>query len=120
MTTHLIRVTSDGIATDKDGRQYRLVPVEPSRALIDKGAQAIAMWETHCVWPTSWDPVQVRQMRSDAKKAYNAMLSAAAIDLAGVAVKIPSTYGWQSKGMEYDLGYKDGFTAAIDAFGVKP
>lgn len=108
--THLLRANEKGDILDADGKVVgRVVPVEPTEAQVISGTNAvIGGFESDKPSPLI------------AYCTYLEMLSAAAIDLAGVAVKIPSTYGWQSKGMEYDLGYKDGFTAAIDALGVKP
>jgi exosome complex RNA-binding protein Rrp4 len=74
MTTLLRCNEQTGEILDASGKVIgKVVPVEPSRTLVDTGAQALAMFENYSVWPDSWDPVQVRQMRSDAKKAYRAM-----------------------------------------------
>lgn len=84
MTTLLRCNEQTGEILDASGKVIgKVVPVEPSRTLVDTGAQALAMFENYSVWPHSWDPVQVRQMRSDAKKAYRAMVHAATVDLSG-------------------------------------
>jgi len=53
------------------------VPKEPTEEMVDKGAQGMASFQEESVWPDSWEPLQVRQMKHDAKKAYRYMLAAA-------------------------------------------
>jgi hypothetical protein len=52
------------------------VPVEPTEEMIDQGAQGMASFQENSVWPDSWEPVQVKGMRHDAKKAYRYMIAA--------------------------------------------
>ena len=81
MTTHLIRLT-DGII-DKDGRQYRLVPVEPTSAmLVDAVKERHGQATYRCVSASGCVTFE-----QEARADYEAMLSAATVDLAGLAVK---------------------------------
>ena len=56
---------------------YKLVPTEPTKEMIEQGAMGMASFQENSVWPDSWEPVQVKGMRMDAKKAYHYMLNAA-------------------------------------------
>ena len=49
-----------------------ILPLEPSREMIEAGAQAIAQWDDGAVWPDSWGRDADRHRR-DARKAYIAM-----------------------------------------------
>ncbi len=54
-----------------------LVPREPTEAMIEQGAMGMASFQENSVWPDSWEPVQVKGMRHDAKKAWRYMIDAA-------------------------------------------
>lgn len=49
-------------------------PVEPTEEMIEAGAQAIASWDAGATWPDSWG-ADAERHRSDARKAYNAMVA---------------------------------------------
>ena len=103
MTTHLIRFT-DGIATDASGRQYRLVPVEPSPTMIAAGGISVvpeasaadiaiaiaAAKQVMMEGDTGTDTIDlVAATLSTMIPFYRTMLSAATVDLEGMAVRVP-------------------------------
>lgn len=50
-------------------RRYRsTASLKLTPELIDRCAQRLASWQDDSVWPDSWSPDQVRQMRRDAEK----------------------------------------------------
>lgn len=50
-----------------------LVPVEPTEAMIDAGAQRLVSWDDGCKWPDSWSELQVAAARNDAEKVWRSM-----------------------------------------------
>ena len=55
---------------------YAVVPIEPTQAMIEEGAQAIVQWENESKWPESWGSDAARH-RKDARRAYMAMIEVA-------------------------------------------
>lgn len=51
----------------------RLRAIEPTKEMIDHGAQAVVSWEEGSVWPDSWSQTQVNRARRFARNAYIAM-----------------------------------------------
>lgn len=58
-----------------------LVPREPTEVMIEQGAIGMASFQENSVWPDSWDKVQVKGMRHDAKKAWRYMIAAGEVKL---------------------------------------
>lgn len=52
---------------------YKLVPVEPTRNMIEAGAQRLVSWEDGCTWPDSWSALQVAAARNDAERVWRSM-----------------------------------------------
>ena len=57
---------------------YVLVPLEPTHKMIEAGAQRLVSWEDGCVWPDSWDSLQVLAARNEAERVWRSMWLAAA------------------------------------------
>ena len=51
----------------------KTVPLEPTKAMIEAGAQRLVQWEDGCVWPYSFDPLQVIAARNDAERVWRSM-----------------------------------------------
>lgn len=101
MTTYLVPVT-DGIATDADGRQYRLVPVKPQWKMLCAGTE----YDTND---------EHADLGADVANIYRTMLSAATVDLAGMAVKVPERAPYPYA----EYSYEHGWDCCLDALGVK-
>jgi hypothetical protein len=48
-------------------------PIEPTRRMIEAGAQRLVSWEDGSVWPDSWDALQVAAARNDAERVWRSM-----------------------------------------------
>lgn len=66
------------------GEGWRLVPVEPTAAMIDDGAQRLASFGDDSVWPDSWNASEVMQMRIQAERVIRSAICAA-----------PAASGWK-------------------------
>lgn len=53
------------------------IPLEPTPAMIEAGAQRLVRWEDGCVWPDSWSKMDVRASRNDAERVWRSMYLAA-------------------------------------------
>lgn len=53
------------------------VVLEPTPSMIDAGAQRLVSWEDGCVWPDSWDALQVAAARNEAERVWRSMWLAA-------------------------------------------
>ena len=117
MTAHLIRVNESGIATDKDGRQYRLVPVEPTTHMLVEAMST--QREPH---------IGFKPPQEYLREAYSEMLSAATVDLEGMAVKPEIVGYWRNEGWgEFTIPTSGAIpehgwmpVVCLDALGVKP
>ena len=49
------------------------ITVNPTKAMIEKGAQRLVSWEDGCVWPDSWDAFVVSAARNSAKRVWRSM-----------------------------------------------
>jgi hypothetical protein len=62
------------------------LPLEPTPAMIEAGAQRLVYWDDGCKWPDSWDALQVTAARNDAEHVWRSMwLEATRIDSEGDA-----------------------------------
>ena len=57
-------------AIDALSTPAQAVPLEPTRAMIEAGAQRLVSWEDGCTWPDSWSGLQVAAARNDAVHRY--------------------------------------------------
>jgi hypothetical protein len=48
-------------------------PIEPTRRMIEAGAQRLVSWEDGSVWPDSWDALQLAAARNDAERVWRSM-----------------------------------------------
>ena len=84
----------DGLHRDEQGRSYMTcqrdrythpapeadaaaVPLAPTPGMIEAGAQRLVSWKDGCVWPDSWDALQVAAARNEAEWAWRSMWLAA-------------------------------------------
>lgn len=65
-------------AIDALATPAQAVPLEPTRAMIEAGAQRLVSWEDGCTWPDSWSGLQVAAARNDAERTWRSMWLAAA------------------------------------------
>jgi hypothetical protein len=65
-------------AIDALATPAQAVPLEPTRAMIEAGAQRLVSWEDGCTWPDSWSGLQVVAARNDAERTWRSMWLAAA------------------------------------------
>ena len=49
------------------------VSLEPTKEMIEEGAQRLVRWEDGCVWPDSFDKLQVIAARNDAERIWRSM-----------------------------------------------
>ena len=49
------------------------ITVNPTKAMIEEGAKSLVRWDEGCVWPDSWDPVDVSHARREAEKVWRSM-----------------------------------------------
>lgn len=56
---------------------HRVMPIDPTREMIEAGAQRLVSWGENCVWPDSWDELQVHAARTEADRCWRAMALAA-------------------------------------------
>lgn len=49
------------------------LPLEPTPAMIDAGAQRLVRWEGDCAWPDSFDPLDVSAARNEAERIWRSM-----------------------------------------------
>ena len=116
MTKHVLLINDDGTAT-VGGVTVRVVPLEPTSAmLVDAVKERHGQATYRCVSASG-----CVEFEAEARADYEAMLSAAAIDLSSLPVvperlKSPP-FGWlpDDGGEEYAQAYN----AALDAMGVK-
>lgn len=54
------------------------VPREPTKEMIEAGAQRLVSWGENSKWPDSWDRLHVIAARNDAEKVWRSMWLAAA------------------------------------------
>jgi len=94
--TYLIAITGSGETAD--GR-YKLVPVEPTEEMKDAVASCMSGWY---------------------EDEYEAMLSAASINVAGMAVKVPEHQELTATDWPFKRPYICGWNACLDALGIKP
>lgn len=49
------------------------IPLEPTPAMIEAGAQRLVSWEDNSKWPDSWDRLQVAAARQEAERVWRSM-----------------------------------------------
>ena len=54
------------------------ITINPTKEMIEAGAQGIVSWEDGCVWPDSWDAITVASARNTAERAWRSMYAEAA------------------------------------------
>ncbi len=50
-------------------------PYQPTKEMIEAGAQRLVSWEEGCTWPSSWDKLTVMAARQEAERVWLSMLS---------------------------------------------
>jgi hypothetical protein len=60
----------------------KLLPLEPTAAMKDAGAQRLVDFEDGTVWPDSFSPIQVAGKRNEAERVWRSMWLAASPDAA--------------------------------------
>jgi hypothetical protein len=58
--------------------EWKLVQLEPTKEMIEDGAQRLVSWEDGCTWPDSWSGLQVAAARNEAERVWRSMWLAAA------------------------------------------
>lgn len=111
MTTYLLRGNDKGEILDADGKVVgRVVPVEPVASLWLQHGEIVNAFPHPPSDPRQWDYDGHFRSKGYSKEP---LYRAATLDLAGVAVKVPSTHGFNgifAAGMKY----------VLDALEVKP
>ena len=54
-----------------------ILPLNPTPAMIDAGAQRLMSWNDKSAWPDSWTPLQIMAARNDAERVWRSMWLAA-------------------------------------------
>ena len=101
--TYLIAVTESGETAD--GR-YKLVPVQPTQEMLD----AHGMCDV---------PIGKQWLDVTGKRDYQNMLSAATIDVAGMAMKVPKHQELTATDWPFKRRYICGWSAWLAALGVR-
>ena len=50
-------------------------PYQPTKEMIEAGAQRLVSWEEGCKWPQSWDKLTILAARQEAERVWLSMLS---------------------------------------------
>jgi archaellum component FlaC len=58
-------------------RQEAVPQLEPTKEMIEAGAQRLVSWEDNSVWPDSWSPLHVAAARNEAERVWRSMWLAA-------------------------------------------
>ena len=53
--------------------EVQAIPLDPTKEMIEAGAQRLVSWEDGSKWPDSWDALQVRAARNDAERVWRSM-----------------------------------------------
>ena len=54
------------------------ITINPTREMIEAGAQRLVSWDEGCVWPDSWDAVTLSAVRTQAERVWRSMYMEAA------------------------------------------
>ena len=54
------------------------ITINPTREMIEAGAQRLVSWDEDCVWPDSWDVITLSAVRTQAERVWRSMYMEAA------------------------------------------
>ncbi len=54
------------------------ITIDPTKEMIEAGAQSLVSWDDECVWPDSWDAITLSAVRTHAERVWRSMYAEAA------------------------------------------
>lgn len=60
-----------------DNDMIKNITLTPTEEMIDEGAKRLVSWDDGCIWPDSWDKLQIIAARNDAERVWRSMWIAA-------------------------------------------